>query len=225
MSARQNANLAPDRTHLGRVTAIDAQPLIQNKIPQRLSLLVAEIASEHEFLLFFLVIREAERLDALLFDCLEAVLSLVLWLCGLSKSVALLVCEIVNLLFDFLVFFIVRIIPLHVLAELFVELFQNAAMLLDLFVSSLDGIQHHILGNFFRLAFDHHDIFLGGSDHELDVSLVHLAEARIDLELTINPGYSNLGDRSEEWNVAAGKGSRRRKPCESIRLDVFLCRN
>ena len=98
-------------------------------------------------------------------------------------------------------------------------------MLLDLFVSGLDGIQHHILGNFFRLAFDHHDIFLGGSDHELDVSLVHLAEARIDLELTINPGYSNLGDRSEEWNVAACKGSRRRKPCESIRLDVFLCRN
>ncbi len=205
MSARQAVNLAPYRTYLGGLAAVNAKTLIEDKVPQSLSLLVAEISVDHHLLLGLLLFGQPKRFHTLFLDGLEAVLSLVLRPCGLGQSVALVVGEVVDLLLEFLVLLIVRVVSLDILAELLVELLLDAAVLLDLLVGELDGLKHHILGNLLHLALDHHDVLLCGGDHKLKVGLLHLAEVRVDLELTVNPCDTYLGDRSEERKVAGGQ--------------------
>ena len=205
VSARQTVNLAPDRTYLCGLTTVHTKALVEDKIPQSLSLFVTEISVDHHLLGILLLFGQTKRLDALLLDGLESVLSLVLRPRGLGESVALVVGEIVDLLLEILVLLVVRIVSLDILAELLVELFLDAAVLLDLLVGELDGLRHNILGNLLHLTLDHHDVLLGGGDHKLKVGLFHLAEVRVDLELSVDPCHTYLRDRPEERNVAGSQ--------------------
>jgi len=206
VSARQTVNLAPDRTYLGGLTTVHAKPLVENKVSESLSLLVAEITVDHHLLCGLLFLAQTKRLDALLLDGLETVLSLVLRPCGLGESVALVVGEVVDLLPEILVLLVVRVVSLDILAKLLVELFLDAAVLLDLLVGELDGLKHDLLGNLLHLTFDHHDVLFRCGHHKLKVGFLGLAERRVDLELSVDPCDTYLGNRPEERKVAGSQG-------------------
>ena len=222
MSARQTVNLAPDRTYLCGLTTVHTKALVEDKIPQSLSLFVTEISVDHHLLGILLLFGQTKRLDALLLDGLEAVLPLVLRSCGLGESVALVVGEVVDLLPEILVILVMRVVPLDILAKFLVQFLLDAAVLLDLLVGKLDGLKHDLLGNLLHLSFNHHDVLLGGGYHQLKVSLLSLAESRVDLELAVDPCHAYLGDRTEERKVAGSQGGGSCETSEGVRLDVLL---
>ncbi len=113
VSARQTVNLAPDRTYLCGLTTVHTKALVEDKIPQSLSLFVTEIcrssSSWHPAPL-----RSDKNSTRSFLDRLEPVLSLVLRPRGLGESVALVVGEIVDLLLEILVLLVVRIVSLDI---------------------------------------------------------------------------------------------------------------
>ena len=118
-----------------------------------------------------------------------------------------------------------RIVALGAVGAEFVhEFFLHAAMLFDFFVGHLDCLEHICLGDFFHLAFHHHDVFFGGCDHEFDVGIGKLAEVRVDNPFTIYTAHANLGDRASERTVAGCEGAGSGKTCKGIGLHVLLCR-
>ena len=92
-------------------------------------------------------------------------------------------------------------------------------------MGELDGLEHIVLADLFHLALDHHDILLCCSDHEFEVSLLHLGESGVDHELAVDAADADLVDGTSEREVAGREGARRRKACKGIRLDVFLSRD
>ena len=110
----------------------------------------------------------------------------------LCESIALVIAELVNCLPEVLILLIVRIIPLDIIAELLNEFLLYTAMLLDLLVGELDGLEHVVLADLLHLTLDHHDVLLGSGDHKLDVAPLHVLESRIDHELAVNAAYADL---------------------------------
>ena len=93
---------------------------------------------------------------------------------------------------EILVLLVVRIVSLDSLAALFIEFLLDTAVTLDFFVSELDGAEHYILGNFVHLTFYHHDVLFCCCNHELEISLLHFRESRVDHELAVDAAYANL---------------------------------
>ncbi len=175
VGAREIIDLAPDRTDLIAYAAVETHSLIENHIAHGLLLLGVIISLDERGLLFELLLRN--RGEELLLDGLETGFALFLRLGGLGESVALVVAEVVNRLAELLILEVVRIIALvDIGSELFHELFLDAAVLLDLLVSELDGFEHVVLADLVHLALDHHDVLLGGGDHEFKVGVLHLGE-------------------------------------------------
>ena len=69
VGARQIIDLAPDRTDLGSVTAVDAETLVKDQVAEGFPLLVAEITVDHHLLLLGFLFGKSERLYAF---CLDA---------------------------------------------------------------------------------------------------------------------------------------------------------
>ena len=86
-----------------------------------------------------------------------------------------------------------RIVTLvHVSSKVMHKLLLHLTLSLDLLVGKLDGLKHIVLADLVHLALDHHDILLGGGNHELKVGIFHLRETRVDYKFTVNPAYTYL---------------------------------
>ena len=127
-----------------------------------------------------------------------------------------------NCLLEILIFLIVRIVSLHVLAEFFVQLYLNKALFLDSLVSELDSFEHISLAYFVHFTLDHHNVVICGCNHEFEVTVLHFAEGRVNLEFTIDSGDTYFRDRSFERNVTACKSCRSGKSSKCIRLCVSI---
>ena len=221
VGAGEVIHLAPDRADLVADTAVQADALVKDHVAHGFLLLGVVVAlHERGLLLEFLL---GNRGKEFLLDGLEAFLTLLLGLGGLGKGVALVIAEVVHGLLQLLVLEVVRIVALvHVRAELVHELLLHAAVLLDLLVGELDGLEHVVLGHLVHLALDHHDVLLGGGDHQFEVGVLHLGEVRVDDEFTANAAHAHLGNRTAERQVGGGKGAGGGQAGEGIRLDVLL---
>ena len=142
---------------------------------------------------------------------------------ALRQLVALVIAELADGGAKGFVLLVVRVVTLvHVGAELVHELLLHAAVLLDLLVGELDGLEHVVLGNLVHLTFDHHDIFLGGGDHEVQVGALACLETGIDDELAVDAGDAHFGDRAAERQVGGGEGGGGGEAGEGVGLDVLL---
>ena len=148
-----------------------------------------------------LIGRLRKSCNELVEDGLEAVLTLMLRLCRLCESVALVIAEILYGSLESLVLDVVRVVPLNLGSELCHEFLLNAAVLLDFLMSELDGIEHGLLADLVHLALNHHDVLLSGCDHKLEVGILHLGEVRVDYEFATDAAYANLTDRAAERQV------------------------
>ena len=102
------------------------------------------------------------------------------------------------------------------LAGLFHQLHLSHALLLDLGVGHFQGLEEFIFGNLVHLALHHHDVVVGGADHQLDVGILDLLESGVDHPLAVDAGHAHLGDRAFERHVAHHQRGRSCKACESI---------
>ena len=220
VGARQVIDFAPDRAHLVAYTTVETYSLVENHIPHSFLLHVVIVPVDERLLLFEFLLRNGGAELGL--DGLEAVLTLMLRLCGLCKGIALVIAEFIDCLPEVLVLRVVRVIPLHLVAELPDELLLDTAVLLDFLVGELDGLEHIVLADLFHLTLDHHYVLLGSGDHKFDVALFHLGESRVDYELAVDTAYANLGDRAFERQVRGGQGAGCGKSGKRVRLYVLL---
>ena len=196
VGAGEIVHFAPDGAHFVGLAAVQTETFVQNHIAHGLFLLVTEVAVHQGLLLleFFL----GDGGQELVADGVETILTLVLGLCALGQLQAFVVASLVNSLAQILVLYIVRVIPLDVVAKLCDELFLHAAVLLYLFVGKLDGLEHIVLADLVHFALYHHDILFCGCNHQLQVAVLHLAEGRVDPELAVNACHADLGNRAAE---------------------------
>ncbi len=111
---------------------------------------------------------------------------------GLGDGVALVVGLLADLLAQFLVVDLMAVFALNVGAEFFRQFYLQFAHGLDGIHSGFEGTDHILLGYFLHLAFHHHDVLGGGTDHDVHVGFFHLLEGRVDDVLAIDAGYANF---------------------------------
>ncbi len=152
---------------------------------------MAEVAVHQRGLLFQLLL--GNGCQEFVADGVEAVLTLVLGLCGLCQCQALVVACLVHGLLQSLVLGVVRIVALDVeCAELLHELLLHAAVLLYLFVGELDGLEHVVLADLVHLTLYHHNVLFSGGNHQVEVAVRHIAEGGVDLEFPVDSAHANL---------------------------------
>ena len=224
VGAGQVVDLAPDRTDFVADAAVETDSLVEDHVAHRLLLLGMVVSLYERGLLLELLLGYGG--EELLLYGLEAGLPLLLGLRRLGEGIALVVAEVVHGLPELLVLHVVGIVTLvDVGAELVHELLLHAAVPLDLLVGELDCLEHGVLADLVHLALYHHDVLLGGRDHEVEVGVLHLREVRVDHELAVYPAHAYLGDRASERKVGCREGAGGSKACERIGLDVVLGRD
>jgi hypothetical protein len=75
-------------------------------------------------------------------------------------------------------------------------------------MAEFDRAEHHVLGQFARLALDHQHAFLGAGEHEVEQRRLGLLGGRVQDVLPVDVGNAGGADRTEERD--AGQRQRRR---------------
>ena len=84
-------------------------------------------------------------------------------------------------------------------------------------MGGLESLEEDGLGDFVHLAFNHHDVVVGGAYHEFEVGVLELLEGGVDDELTVDAGYADLADGAVEGDVADGNGGRCGQAGQAVR--------
>ncbi len=207
MHGGQVVGLAPDGAYLVQLTAVEAGALVEHHVAHGLALHVVVVAVNHELDFVGEGLLGVVGIDELLLDGGEAVFAHVL--VGdalLGEVVALLVDGVADTLAELLVVHFVAVLALLGLAGIGGELVEHAALDLDGVVGGLEGAEHDVLGDLFHLAFDHHDVVLGGGDDEVEVSALDVLHRGVDDVLAVEVADAHLGDGAVEGDVADGQG-------------------
>ena len=218
----QRAYLAPDGANIGSLTAVEANAFVQDAATHSVLLHIVIVTVDKRVLLFkFFGSHIGMSLGVsgleVLADSLESLSTCLLLEALLRNVVCLLIACFLDSFAKFVVVYLVAVLALHVLAKLFAELLLEAAHGLDGLVSGLEGSEEVGLLHFLHLAFHHHDVLFGSSDHEVHVGLLELLEGGIDDELAVDTSHANLRDRSFEGDITASQCCRSGKASQSIR--------
>ena len=146
------------------------------------------------------------------------VVALLLRQCLMVDLVAGLIEFVLDLLAQVFVVDLIVVLALLVSTEFFCQLVLELAHRLDSGVSSLEGVDEVFLLNLFHLALHHHDVVLGGSDHQVHVGVGHLLEGGVDDVLAVDAGHANLRDCIVKRNVRASHSCGCGKTCQCIGL-------
>ncbi len=92
-------------------------------------------------------------------------------------------------------------------AHRFGQFHLDAAMLLDLLVGELDGIEHLCFRHFVHLTFHHHDVVEGGPYHDVDIGFFQFLEGGVDHIFPVDAGYTYFRDGSVEGYIGYGQCS------------------
>ena len=210
---RQRAHLAPDRTHLVGLTAIHAEPLVEDAAAHGVAQHIVPVASCLSVLLFEILLREISVSSVVLLeevgqDLVEGIVALLLRQRLVDGIVGGLIELVVNLLAEILVVDLVVVLALDIGAELLGQLILQLAHRDDGFLRSLESLDEILLRHLAHLTFHHHEVVLGATHHDVEVGVFHLLERRIDDVLAVDASHAALRDRMLERNRRAGHGSR-----------------
>ena len=151
---------------------------------------------------FFVAFLFGKAFDIFVADGFEAVGAPVLvGTSGLSHGISLVIAFFMNVGAESLVVDFMAIFALHGTYSLG-QFELGLALHLDSVMSGLEGSQKFSFGHFVHFAFHHHDVVVGGTDHEFHVGFFELFESGIDYEFTVDTGNTHLRDGSVEWYVA-----------------------
>ena len=222
MRAWNIVGLNPDRTNLIEGTTIETSAFIKHTTTHSLTLYIVEVASHHtEYLLVFLLLL-GEGCDEIGLHLLECSLALVLVLVArLCYVVARLIAEVVAVLLELLVIDFVIIFH-NGLANSLHQFLLHLAVNLDSLVSCLESTKQILLGNLFHLTFNHHDVLVGCTYHQVHIGLLHLLEGWIDDIFAIDANNTNFGDWAFERNTTHCHCSRCCETGKCIRLVLLI---
>ena len=220
----QVAHLAPDRTDLIGLAAVEALALVEDHVAHGLFLhVVVEIFVDQRGFLrqFLLAVTRCE----LGLEGVELFLALVLHRAARGDGVSLVVKLADNRLAQLFVVDLMAVGAFHVLAQFFREFDLYGAVLLDLLVCELDGPKHHLLGNLLHLAFDHQDVVDRTADHDVEVDLAHLRIVGVDDVVAVDACHANLRNGAAEGDVRNGEGGRSGQARQGVGLDILIRRD
>ena len=101
------------------------------------------------------------------------------------------------------------------------QLFLCCADFCNNLASSVDSLQHDILGDLVGTALNHGDSILDSGNHNLHISLLYLLEGRVDDVLAIKVAYSYRSGWAVERNVRDADSSRSCYHCNYVwRVDL-----
>ncbi len=222
VGAGQVVHFAPDRTYLVGGAAVEPAAFVEDKVAHGFLLHVVVVALHERGLLLEFLFRDGGQEIGL--DGFESVGALVLGQRSLGGLVAAGVAGFVDRFLELFVLDVVRIVALvHIGAQFVHQFLLHAAVFLDFFVGELDGLEHVVLGDFLHFTLDHHDVLLGGGDHQFEVGALRILEAGVDDELAVNAGHADFGDRTLERQVARGQCGRCGQARQGVGLDIFFC--
>ena len=212
--AGQVTYLAPDRTNLRGLTAIQTLTLIEH-------------SATHSLFLYIVIVTVNERCDLIdiyaeclcalshilcflslevLADLAEHLLAVMLIGVGrgslcISTSVAI----VVNSLLQLLIIHLMAVLTLRLLTVSLHHLVDSQTLRFDRLVCSLDSLKHHCFRHFFHLAFYHHNVVVRSGNHQLQVSMLTLLEGRVNHHLTIYACYTYFAHRTLERDIRASQ--------------------
>ena len=134
-------------------------------------------------------------------NLLESLLALLLGQSSLGGLICRSIKLILNLLAQLLIVNLVVVCPLHVSTKFLGKFLLKKAHRLDGLGSSLERADKVLLGHFLHLSLYHHDVVLGGTNHDIHISLLHLLEGRINDILAIDTCYTHLRDVVLKGNI------------------------
>ena len=196
--------LAPDRTDVSGETTIKTGALIKYTTAHSVALHIIVIAVNHAVLLFQLFLAEVGvsgcigLLESIADGCESIFASVFVAIALFGNLVALVVAFLTDLLAQLVVVHLMAVFTLHICAQLLLEFLLHLAHRLDGVMSGFQRSKQVLLAHFFHLAFNHHDVFLCGTHHQVHVSLFQLLEGRIDDKLTIDSCHADFRDRALE---------------------------
>ncbi len=226
MRAGQRAYFAPDRTDVGGLTAIQTLALVEYGAAHSLFLYIVIVAINHSGDFVYI---DAESLSTsghivsllgleVCADLREHLLTVVLVGVGRgSLCISTSVTEVVYSLLQFVVVHLVAVFAFHLFAVSLHHLVDSQALGFDSLVCGLDSLQHDRFGHFFHLALYHHDIVVGSSHHQFEVSLFALFKSRVDDHLTVHACYTHLRYRTFKRYIRASECCTGSKPGDRLR--------
>ena len=119
----------------------------------------------------------------------------------LCDCVSLVIAFVMHVFAKVLVVDFVAVFALDSCACLFGKLHLSLALDLDGIVGCLERCKKVGFRHLAHLAFHHHYVVVGGSDHKLHIGALELLESRVDDKFSVDTSDTYLGDRTVERNV------------------------
>ena len=193
----QWACLAPDWTHLVGLAAIHAETLVEDAAAHGVAQHVVPITACLSVLLLKVFLGEVGVGGVVLLDevgdyLVESVVALLLRQSLVDSVVSGLVKLVVDLLAQVLVVHLVVVLALHVGAKFLCELVLEFAHWHDGLLRGLESLHKVVLLHLAHLALNHHEVVLRAADHDVEVSVLHLLESRVDDILAVNASHAAL---------------------------------
>ena len=207
--------LTPDRADVGSLAAVQTDAFVEYAAAHGLALYVVVVALHHS--LFFLAFFLGDGFDVFLADSVEAILTPVLvGAAGFGNGVSLVVAFCVNVGTESLVVHLVAVFALNSGTNSFGQFHLNLALCLDSVVGGTEGSEQVGFAHLVHLAFHHHDVVVGGANHQFHVGFLKLVESGVDNEFTVDACNTHFGDRTVEGNIADSESSRSGKAGQTV---------
>ena len=209
----ERRNFAPDGANVGGATTVKAFAFVKDATAHGIALHVVIVAVHESVLLFEFFSGHVGMSGGVgFFEVLanlgERLFTLMLVVVtGLSDGVGRSIALILHSLAEFFVVHLVVIFSLDVGAEFFGEFFLELTHGFDCLVCHFECFEECAFGHFVHFSFHHHDVFLGGTDHDVHVSLFELLEGGVHNVFSINSSDAHFGDGTFKGDVAGGESS------------------
>ena len=222
VGARQHADFADDRAYGLHVAAVDARAGVENIPAHDLGFELFEYAGDLELRIFrVLDIGRREMTHDAVFrgvDCLVA-----LHLVGdRIRGAQLLLDQIEHFLFER------RIVGQSQFARLLRRLLRQpddgVDHRLEMPVAEHHGAKHDVLGELLGLQFHHQHRILGAGDDEIELTLGHLVDLRIEHILVVDEADAGGADRSHERRARQRQRRGRRNHPQNIGIVLEVVR-
>ncbi len=221
MGARQDADFGDDRPNGLDVAAVDALAGVENIPAHDLGFELLEHAGNRQLVVFrFGAFGEKVR-HHLLLDRSDRVLAVLLLHDRISRA-QIFFGEIENFLLERLM--IGRRQIARFLGGLFRELDDGLDHRLEMPVAEHHGAEHDLFGQLLGLRFDHHDGVLGAGDDEIELTLRHLIERRIEHVFIVDEGDAGAADRAHERRAGQRERRRRRDHGDDVGIVLLVVR-
>ena len=213
---REIVGFAPDWADFVGLTAIETDTFVENAAAHSLFLYIVIVAAyERLFLLAFLF---GNAVDIFLADGVEAVHSpMLVGTAGFGNSVSLVVAFLAHILAEFFVVDFVAIFTLNGASNFLGKFHLSLAVNLDSIVGAFEGVEQIEFRNFVHLTFNHHNIVVSSTYHQIHVGFFKLFKGWVDDEFTIDASNAHFRNRAIERNIAHSESSRSCKTCKGIR--------